>query len=366
MKPSDLKAFLAHVMKTSLANPDAPLPAIAIHGAPGLGKSQIAAQAAKESGMPLTVRNLADEDPGVFGGLTFPVGDATVRLKPEWFPTAPTVLFFDEYLQAPPLLQNITAPLINPSDRILAQKWPLPPGSVVLLAMNRRQDRAATHEMPEHIKNRCIHIELVEDLKDFRTYAEANGVDLSISHFLEIRPNLLHNHDPKKIGNTARDMGYPTPRSWFFLDNLLKGGLFNLPLAIQTEAITGVIGEGACAEFLSFTTTYRTLYNKYHPTNIIAAPSTHPVPDESEASITNILMTLLARLAAPSNFDAIVTYLLRISPEFAASCVSAATARDTSLKESAGYVRWATAHPSSTKTNSDFEVKAPAPSPRKR
>lgn len=365
MKPSELRTFLTHIIRQSLANPSKPLPAIAIHGAPGIGKSQIVAQAAAACNLPCVVKNLADEDPGVFGGLTFPMGDTTVRLKPDWYPSVPSVLFFDEYLQAPQLLQNITAPLINVGDRILAQKWPLPPGSMVFLAMNRRQDRAATHEMPEHIKNRCIHIELVEDVNDFIAHGDTIGMNEIIMLFMKFKPALLHMHDPKKSGNTARDMAYPTPRSWQFLNSMMETGLFDLPPSIHTEVITGIIGEGAQSEFLAFMTQFRELSAKYHPDKIIAAPTTHAIPSEMEASITHTLMGILGRISNARNFDAVVTYLMRLPPEFAITGINNAIAKTPTLKETPAYIRWATAHPSTTKTASDFE-EAATPATKKR
>ena len=128
MKPSQLTTFLASAIAAK-----AP---ILITGAPGIGKSALVEQAAREAGADMILSHPAVADPTDAKGLpwanpdsesaTFlPFGELAQALKAE----RPTVWFLDDLGQAPPAVQARSALLrrssCNPSAHTLANPFPV-------------------------------------------------------------------------------------------------------------------------------------------------------------------------------------------------------------------------------------------------
>jgi len=77
---------------------------------------------------------------------------------------------------------------------------------------------------------------------DWVEWALANGIDPNIIGFLKFRDNLLFQFDP-----SSSEHAFPTPRTWERASRILS-----LPKSLQAETLTGTIGKGATAEFMSF------------------------------------------------------------------------------------------------------------------
>jgi len=233
-----------------------------ISGTTGIGKSEtvrtIAKNIAKEQ--KLEFGEDTDKD-GVFGfvdvrisqfepadlrGLPDLSGGETVWLPPNWLPKNPNskgIIFFDELNLAPPSIQSSAYQIIL--DRRLGD-YKLPDGWVIISAGNRLEDRANVFELPAPLKNRFIHSELkVPTHEEWIDWAVENKVDGRIISFMNFKPQLLF-----KFDKNTKDMAFPTPRSWHFLSNLLKGEDDEETVELYSSS---AVGEGTALEFVAFT-----------------------------------------------------------------------------------------------------------------
>ena len=238
MTPSELSSYLASILSHELRL------SIMIWGAPGIGKSSIVAQAAAAAGLDFIDVRLSQLAPTDLRGLPVPQHAAdgsagTARwYPPEFLPRGGTgVLFLDELNMASPSMQGVAQQLIL--DRRVGS-YVLPEGWFVWAAGNRKEDRASVFDMPAPLANRFVHLEMAADLESFKAHAIAQGVSEQVLAFLAFRPDLLHRMDPARPA-------WPSPRSWFMADALMKANL----------AADGVIGAGAAAEFRTFLAVYR-------------------------------------------------------------------------------------------------------------
>ena len=146
-------------------------------GGAGLGKTTIVKDVAASMNMQCSILSLAQYDAGELGDWPVPSKDGTsmIRMRPDWMPTEGTgVLFLDELPQAPTANQNIAAQIVN--ERRVGPHY-LPAGWVIVAAGNRTSDRAGTNNMPSHLKDRLMFLEVEADLEDTIAYFYAKRID---------------------------------------------------------------------------------------------------------------------------------------------------------------------------------------------
>ena len=215
MNPSELLAYLSSVVANEVRI------SLMIWGAPGVGKSSIVAQAAQQAGLEFIDIRVSQLAPTDLRGLPVPErledgGGISRWYPPEFLPrNGFGILFLDELNMAAPSMQGVAQQLIL--DRRVGN-YQLPDGWFVWAAGNRKEDRASVFDMPTALANRFAHIEISPDVESFKKYAIAHGVSEQIIAFLSFRPELLHRIDPAQPA-------WPSPRSWFTADRLLKAGL---------------------------------------------------------------------------------------------------------------------------------------------
>lgn len=95
--------------------------------------------------------------------------------------------------------------------------------------------------MPTPLVSRFMHMTLEPTIEDWKEWAYKNNIRSEVIAFLNFRPELLHQM-PRD-----RDTPFPTPRTYQFLSMALE-----CHEEIDQEIISGVIGKGPSAEFVSF------------------------------------------------------------------------------------------------------------------
>lgn len=236
MTPAELKSYLAGLVRNQLRL------SVMLWGPPGIGKSSVVAQVARDHGVEIIDLRLSQLAPTDLRGL--PVPDTEHKIS-RWFPpeflprTGKGVLFLDELNMAPPTLQGIAQQLIL--DRKVGS-YTVPDGWFIWAAGNRKEDRASVFDMPTPLANRFLHLEVLPDFESFRVYALENSLSEQVLAFLSYRPTLLHKIDPQRPA-------WPSPRSWEMGSRLFEIGLDVAP----------AVGEGAAAEFTAFISLYRNL-----------------------------------------------------------------------------------------------------------
>jgi hypothetical protein len=305
-------------------------------GSPGIGKSDIIAQAAQQAGADLIISHPAVSDPTDFKGLPWPNADGN---SANFIPFGEfshalnaknlTVWFFDDLGQAPPSVQAACMQLFL-ARRVNGHV--LPDCVTFLAATNRRVDRAGVSGILEPVKSRFVSIvELEPDIDSWCQWAFSHGIPATLIAFLRFRPELLC-----KFEATADLTNSPVPRTWA---HLAKVEALNLPAAIESAVMAGSVGEGAALEYLAFRQMVKSLVNL---DAILLNPDKAQIPSKpSELYATAVG---LAARANDSNFARIVTYANRLyteagKGEFAVLLIRDATRRDERIQYTDSFVR---------------------------
>lgn len=205
LSPQELHGYLSALVRRDLTV------STMIWGPPGVGKSSIVSQVARELGLEFTDVRLSQLAPTDLRGLPVAENGVSRWFPPEFLPRSGRgVLFLDELNMAPPTMQGMAQQLIL--DRRVGS-YALPDGWFVWAAGNRKEDRASVFDMPAPLANRFVHLEVRPDFAAWRAYAHAARIHPHVIAFLMYRSELLHALDPARPA-------WPSPRSWSVASDL--------------------------------------------------------------------------------------------------------------------------------------------------
>jgi hypothetical protein len=327
MRPTELATFLGSTIPAGIP--------VLITGAPGVGKSQIVAQAARSAGAEVIVSHPAVSDPTDAKGLPWvsedrksaqflPFGDLAQAVKA----TTRTVWFLDDLGQAPASVQASFMQLLlarRVNDHVL------PDCVTFVAATNRRTDRANVNGILEPVKSRFgAIVDLEPNLDDWCGWALAHQINPQIIAFVRFRPELLHKFSP-----SADLTNSPLPRTWAHASTLMHLGLTG---PILKQAIRGAVGEGASVEFFAFLQVYDELPDL---DEIITNPKGWGFLPKKPATLYAVA-TGLAVKATKATLSPIVTYAERLADkghgEFAALLMRDIVRRDPSMMSEAAFM----------------------------
>lgn len=261
MTPQELTPYLSRLVERKL------FISLMLWGPPGIGKSSIVADVARQNELQLVDLRLSQLAPTDLRGLPVAENGLSRWFPPEFLPTGGQgILFLDEINMAPPTMQGIAQQLIL--DRKVGS-YQVPDGWFIWAAGNRKSDRAAVFEMPSALANRFIHLDLAPDLDSFKTWGIRKGIGEQVLAFLAFRPSLLHQID-------AQRPAWPSPRSWVMADQLRS---VDLP-------VESAVGAGAAGEFEAFCAVYAGLPDLE---SILLGKSKAIFPSEASARYATVL-----------------------------------------------------------------------------
>lgn len=295
-------------------------------GPPGVGKSDITKQLAKQLNMDIIDLRLSLLDSVDLRGFPHLREGRMHFATPMFLPTDPNskgILFLDEMNAGMPSVQAAAYQLVL--DRGIGE-YRLPDGWAIIAAGNRETDQGVTYTMPAPLANRFIHLDYEVQFDDWRKWAVANNVKPEVVNFINFRPGLLNDFDPDK-------RAFPTPRAWTFVSRILDSGRTSV---VERSLIAGAVGDGASAEFAAFLKIYRNLPN---PDSILMNPKGAVVP--TDLATLYALCGALAQRASDSNFERLVEYCDRLKEEFQVLCVRDAVTRNRDLAQHAAFTKWA-------------------------
>jgi hypothetical protein len=175
---------------------------------PGVGKSDIVVEAAREAGLPcrsLLGTQIAPED---VSGVPRIVGERSVFCPPRALlpeNAQPFCLFLDELPACAPDVQKAFYSLLL--ERRIGE-FALPRGTWVVAAGNRIQDRALVRSMSSALVNRVTVLEIRADAQEWLAWATARGVRPEIRRFVSYLPEALVRPVPEE------PTPFSTPRAW--------------------------------------------------------------------------------------------------------------------------------------------------------
>jgi AAA domain (dynein-related subfamily) len=193
--------------------------------APGIGKSDVVYEAAREAGLPcrsLLGTQIAPED---VSGIPRIVGERSVFCPPRiLLPERPEpfCLFLDELPACAPDVQKAFYSLLL--ERRLGEHA-LPAGTWVVAAGNRLQDRALVRAMSSALINRVTILQVRHDTDEWLAWAQRSGIRQEIRSFIATVPDALMRPVP------SDPVPFSTPRAWALLSRAFdlaeKAGVLN-------------------------------------------------------------------------------------------------------------------------------------------
>lgn len=333
MRPSQIATALNYLI-------DANQP-VMLHGSPGVGKSDVVRQIAKQRGIDLIDLRLSQLDPVDLRGV--PSVDIKKRITlwntPNFLPTeGKGILFLDEINSAAQATQAAAYQLVL--DRKLGD-YELPPGWAIIAAGNRTTDRAIVNQMSTALKNRFTHLNYEVNNDDWCDWALRSNIAVEVLGFIRFRPMLLNEFEQRNASKEEKErvqrlkdaQAFATPRSWEFLSKIVQ----QKPSSdVEYELYTGVVGEGAAAEFMGYLKYYRDLPNL---DALLMNPGAAKVPEEPATLYA--LATGLATKATQDNMERVVKYALRLPAEFQVLLMKDAIIRDNELTQTKSFNEWA-------------------------
>ena len=336
MRPSQITTALGYLI-------DANQP-VMLHGSPGVGKSDVVRQIAKQRGIELIDLRLSQLDPVDLRGV--PSVDTKKHITswntPSFLPTdGKGILFLDEINSAAQATQAAAYQLVL--DRKLGD-YVMPPGWAIIAAGNRSTDRAIVNQMSTALKNRFTHLNYEVNNDDWCDWALRSNIAVEVLGFIRFRPMLLNEFEQRNDSKEERErvqrlkdaQAFATPRSWEFLSKVVQQKPSS---AVEYELYTGIVGEGAAAEFMGYLKYYRDLPNL---DALLMNPGAAKVPEEPATLYA--LATGLATKATQDNMERVVKYALRLPAEFQVLLMKDAIVRDNDLTQTKSFNAWAIAN----------------------
>lgn len=329
MRYQDLFAAAHHVLKRN------PAQTIYVSGAPGLGKTSLCYELADALGIPrsrVLVFRPSLRDPVDLLGVPSVNADGATQFNPPAelamfrAGTGPGLIVWDELPQGVTQMQNAIAGAML--DKFLGQLT-IDPAVVQIATGNRTTDRAGANRIVSQLGNRVLHLEMEPHLDDWCTWAFNHNIDAMVIAFVRMRPALLHDFHPDRLSN-------PTPRSWEMVSSSCAE---DLSKALRYSIVSGLIGEGAAAEYVAFRDTAATMPSI---DGILMNPDTAPVPDKP--GVLFAVSTALGERTKADNAQRVVTYINRMPLEFATLTVKDAMTRDPNIIQTRAMQEWCVKH----------------------
>lgn len=231
-----------------------PKQAIMLWGPPGIGKSHIVAQAGAEMDMPVFDVRVSQLDPTDIRGIPTIVKDEKGNNRTQWAPPTflPTqeksILFFDEINHAAQSVQSAVYQIIL--DR-RAGEYKLPKDTIIIAASNEKGSGILGNDLPLPLKNRFVHIKVRHDATGWIQWALRSSIAPEVVSYIKQNPGDLHNM-PKEHKQISETKGFPTPRTWEFVSDILQSFENKVELPECGESIWGAIGESIGAKFTAY------------------------------------------------------------------------------------------------------------------
>ncbi len=319
MKPSQMILAIEHMINARIP--------MFIWGKPGGGKSSLINQVSCKQEKRIIDLRAVHMDPTDFKGIFYVTPDGKANWAiPGTFPTEGRgVLFLDELNGAPPLVLAACYQLIL--DRRLGD-YVLPEGWDVVAAGNNETDRGVTSRMPTPLANRFAHFNLVTDLKDWCTWANKEGIRPELVAFNRMRPELLHDFNPKTSGKA-----FPSPRTWEKVNQAME---VKPPAEIEFQVYASLVGQAASSELIGFLEVYRNLPSM---DLIMLKPDTTEVPVDPAPQYA--ISGALARVANDENIGRIFTYADRMPDEFTVLTMADASERCPAIQNTKPFIDFA-------------------------
>lgn len=306
-----------------------------LHGSPGLGKSAVVRQIAKQYKLKLIDLRLSQCEPTDLLGFPFMQNGRSGYAPMDTFPLEVDpipagyegwLLFLDELPSAPIAVQAASYKLIL--DRMVGL-YKLHPKVAVVGAGNLETDGAIVNPISTALASRMLHLFVEFNVKDWLNWAHENQFDHRITSFIEFRPDKAYTFKPD-----STELAYACPRTWESSNKIFQHQDINretLPL------FAGLLSEGVAREFFGFC---QASANLPKIEQILQAPHSTPVP--GEPSYQYALIGAVAANTTEENCSNLMEYIKRMPAEFQVVGLRSMLKRNKTLLKVPAITDWVT------------------------
>jgi hypothetical protein len=297
-------------------------------GAPGIGKSSIIRQIAEQSRIGFIDLRLSLMDPTDLKGIPFydKHEHSAVWAAPSFLPKeGEGILFLDELNSAPPAVQASAYQLIL--DRKVGE-YELPSGWAIVAAGNRESDRGVVYRMPSPLANRFVHLEMDVDVNDYKEWAFKSGIDERIIAYIGYKNENLFTFDA-----TKNEKSFATPRSWEFVDKVIKSSM-NEKLLLGS--VGGAVGHDIAVDFLSFCK----VVDRLPDIEAILASGEGEYPNDVDVLYALSAGLVSKTLQNEAHVDNLLRYTLELQSEFAVMIVQELQRYGVRMEHSKEFTNW--------------------------
>lgn len=307
-----------------------------VASSPGMGKSSMIKQIAKENKLKLIDIRLAQADITDLNGMPF-MNQETGKASFFPFDMWPTedmeipegysgwVILLDELSSCSQSVQAAAYKVIL--DRQVGMHT-LHKNVLMVAAGNLTTDKAIVTRMSTALQSRMIHFEVAIDQKGWVDWANANGMDHRIISFINFKPDALHKFDPNH-----NDVTHANPRTWEFMSDIIKPmEVLNI---IDMPTFAGTISEGMAREFFGYTEIFETLPEIK---DIVAHPDTAKMGLEQSAHYA--VTGLISYHMEAANAKPLLQYLERMPIEFQVIALRGAVKKTPKITRTPDVMRW--------------------------
>ncbi len=295
MKSSEIKRATKSLVEAKIP--------LFLWGAPGIGKSSIIKEVARDLDIECIDLRLSLFDPTDLKGIPYFDSGSAQWAPPSFLPrSGEGILFLDELNLAAPAVQASAYQLIL--DRRVGE-YELPDGWAVVAAGNREGDRGVVYRLPSPLANRFVHLEMGADSDEWREWAIKMGVDSKIIAYISFKPSSLFEFDPTQ-------KSFATPRSWEAVDKILKS---DVDKNLYLDVVGGAIGADRAIDFLGFIK----VMDRLPDIDAIFSGDFSVVCDDIESlyALSSVLVMRVLSDRSDENISMVLGYSLQLKNEFA-------------------------------------------------
>ena len=310
---------------------------VALWGAPGIGKTEITYELARE--LPDTtifVEALNLYESVDLRGLPRVDGSNVVWCVPEMFQRVRAlaathgrvILFLDEWNTAAESVMVCAAQLIH-TRRVGPHE--LPSNVLIIAAGNEQSHRAAAKRTPSMLDNRLAHLFVKPSAKAWVAGAKAGkfAAHPMVIAYVEFMASGMAPapSDPTwNVDLIIHDMRDSTAHAWPSSRSVTRvSEVVDTPDDVRRDLIAGIVGARWADSFESFLSTFSHVPKVV---DIERDPNGAPVPSMSEPGLLWATAVTVSKGMTRANIGAMITYLERMPEDFAMSAILDATKRD--------------------------------------
>lgn len=344
--------YLMEAIKVSISTGDP----LVILGPPGIGKTEIAKQAAADAEMIYTEMLLAGRD---IGDIMMPYvapseqglsADGTITKLPTRLQIhyshkiphvdnpafdGPTLLNIDEFSGAKPMMQNV---LLKVLDEWIIGEANLRDDVRIIATGNRSWDRAHTEKLSAALGNRANIIHFEADVDYWLEWGLKSGIHPLVLAWVKYDPTNLFSFDDKAF--MAGDFAFPSPRSNKRLSNLMHERESNsMSLELFRAEVCGTIGQALGTKFSGWIR----IQDQLPDMDAILAgrPQHHP----DDPAVCHACIFALIQRSNSDNFQHVCKWMGGLPSEWHMMYTNAVVHAKPELVATAAWSKWITDHP---------------------